>query len=135
MYLRKVCRACFCDLPDMRMPKGAESARSRRGHSAAKNGGAVSPGTAGTPQTGYGRLQQPLAQSIPGPNAYAQYGAPPQWPKPDARRRSPTKDKNRKDPVGYKAVEMGNPNHPNPHLRMALPESYYARKMEEERTA
>ena len=29
---------------------------------------------------------------------------------------------------------MGNPNHPNPHLRMALPESYYARKMEEEKT-
>lgn len=30
---------------------------------------------------------------------------------------------------------MGNPNHPNPHLRMSLPESYYARKMEEEKAA
>ena len=30
---------------------------------------------------------------------------------------------------------MGNPNHPNPHLRMSMPESYYAKKLEEERMA
>lgn len=67
------------------------------------------------------------------PNQYGQYGAPAQWGKPPERKRSPSKDKNRKDPIGYKPAEMGNPNHPNPHLRMSMPESYYARKMEEEK--
>ena len=70
------------------------------------------------------------------PNAYGRYGAPAQWPKPGImKNRSPSKDRNKKDPIGFKPVEMGNPDHPNPHLRMSLPESYYARKMEEEKNA
>ena len=32
-------------------------------------------------------------------------------------------------------MEMGNPNHPNPHLRMSMPESYYEKKLQEERVA
>ena len=30
---------------------------------------------------------------------------------------------------------MGNPNPPNPHLRMSMPVSYYAKKLEEEKVA
>ena len=61
------------------------------------------------------------------PNLFTQTQVP--------RRRSPSRDKNKKEPIGFKALELGNPDHPNPHLRMSMPANYYAKKLEEERTA